>query len=560
MNSSVTPKESDKGVPVNGVSERRALITSFLVLFIPASLLLATIFYAFSRQLQEYELQTTLLREELALNTASEMTALLFEQKLSDLLVLAEGEVVRNYLHDQSLKNWAHMAREFSLLARRKPKYFQVRLIAEDGLEVVRINNENGGQEIVPPGELQNKGSRYYFQETIGLEAGDIYISPLDLNMEHGEIEQPIKPTVRFSTPVFDGYGKKRGIVIINYTPDELLQGVAGNFKTLLGDAVMLNSEGYWLHGAPDEQLWGFMYGSEDTFAKRSPDVWAAISKSSSGRFQAKDGIYVFRKAYPVNRENLGTLENVAEPVTTPANGMNQRYWIYLSHISNSLIEELTAKRMIIATIAYLLLFLVTGIISVLFAKNSVQKRQAFQKLQQYATTDDLTGLANRRELDKIALREFKRASRFARDLSVLMMDLDHFKTVNDTYGHKTGDEVLRHIADICAVSIRGQDFLARYGGEEFIILLPETDIENAGLLAQRICDEIAANPYQDGALVIAVTISIGVSEVEDGDDNIDDLLHRADKALYEAKKRGRNRVVISSEGSFLSHLAMVNE
>jgi diguanylate cyclase (GGDEF)-like protein len=556
----VAPVDSNGNGEKNGFSVPKELISSFLLLFIPASLLLAAIFYIFSTQTHKYELQTTLLREELALNSTSELTSLIFEQKLSDLMVLAEGEVLRNYLHDKSLKNWTRLAREFSLLARRKPKYFQVRFINSEGKEVVRINNSEGGQEIVPHGEMQDKKSRYYFKKAIKLSAGDIYLSAFDLNMEHGEIEQPIRPTIRFATPVIDGYGNKQGIVIINYSPDELLRGVAGNFKTLQGKAVMLNSEGFWLQGAPQEQLWGFMYGSDDTFAKRKPDVWAAISSSEKARYFTDDGVYLFQKAYPLQQQRLGTLENIEQSAMQPLSESDQRYWIYVSHISNEMIDDLTAKRMLIATITYLLLFLVTGIISVLFAKNSVQKKQAFRKLQQYATTDDLTGLANRRELDKIAMREYKRATRFSRSFSVLMLDLDHFKVVNDTYGHTIGDRVLQHVAAICASAIRGQDFLARYGGEEFTILLPESDIESGGKLGQRICDEIAAKPFRHGMQLISMTISVGVSEIEDGDDDVNDLILRADKALYEAKKRGRNQVVISHEGSFFSHLAMLSE
>jgi diguanylate cyclase (GGDEF)-like protein len=522
---------------------------------------LALIFYAFSTQTEEYELQTILLREELSLNSASELTTLLFEQKLSDLMVLAEGEVLRNYLHDQSLKNWTHVAREFSLLVRHKPSYFQVRYIASDGMEMVRINNGDSGQEIVPHRQLQDKGDRYYFEKSISLAAGGIYLSPLDLNIEHGKIEQPIKPTIRFATPAIDGYGKKRGIVIINYTPAELLQGIAGNFKALQGDAMMLNSDGYWLQGGPQGMQWGFMYGIDDTFAKRKPDVWAAISSRMRGRYFTNDGVYIFQKAYPLEQHKLGPLENIDNTMASVASNSNeQRYWIYLSYIPNNLIEKLTAKRMRIAAITYLFLFLVVAVISILFAKNSVQKKLAFRKLQLYATTDDLTGLANRRELDKVALREFKRAIRFSRHFTILMFDLDHFKAVNDNYGHNIGDRVLRHVADICTNTIRGQDFLARYGGEEFTILLPETDIESGSRLGQRICDEIAATPFQYGQHQISQTVSIGASEIEGGDEAVDNLVYRADKALYEAKKRGRNQVVCATAGSFVSHLAMINE
>ncbi|MEW8682630.1 MAG: sensor domain-containing diguanylate cyclase [Candidatus Thiodiazotropha endolucinida] len=560
MSNPVPPVESDGEVEENGFSEHKELILSFLMLFIPASLLLALIFYAFSTQTEKYELQTTLIREEAALNSASELTSLLFEQKLSDLMVLAEGEVLRSYIHDPSLKHWIRVAREFSLFARRKPKYFQLRYIDNSGMEVIRINSDDNVQEIVPQSEMQNKADRYYFKEAMKLALGEIYISPLDLNVERGVIEQPVKPTVRFATPVSDGYGVKQGIVIINYTPNELLQRIADNFETLRGNAVMLNSQGHWLQGVPEEQLWGFMYGRDETYATQKPDVWAAVTSSDKGSFFTDDGVYIFKRAYPLVRNRLGTLENVDETIVPSPSRVEKRYWIFLSHISNSLIEDLTAKRMIVATITYLLLFLVAGVISVLFAKNSVQKKQAFRKLQQYATTDDLTGLANRRELDKVALREFKRATRFTRHLSVLMLDLDHFKAINDTYGHKVGDSVLRHVADICVGSIRGQDFMARYGGEEFTILLPETNIENSSNLAQRICDQIAAMPYQEGQQLISITVSVGASEIEDGDIDFNDLLNRSDKALYEAKKRGRNQVVISTAGEFISRLAVINE
>jgi diguanylate cyclase (GGDEF)-like protein len=324
---------------------------------------------------------------------------------------------------------------------------------------------------------------------------------------------------------------------------------------------MMLNSEGFWLQGGPEGRQWGFMYGIDDTFAKRNPDVWAAIASTEGGIHFTDDGVYVFQKVYPLVQQKLGTLENVDySAIVSPDSGDKNRHFIYLSYISNELIEELTAKRLLIAGITYLLLFLVVGVISFLFARNSVQKKYAFRKLQLYATTDDLTGIANRRELDKVALNEFKRATRFSRQLSVLMLDLDYFKDVNDSHGHDVGDRVLKHLAELFADTIRGQDFLARYGGEEFTILLPETDLQNAARLAQRICDKAALTPYQDRLHLISITLSVGVSEIESSDDDVKALFNRADKALYEAKKRGRNQVVIAHQGRFLSHPALVED
>ncbi|MES9853645.1 MAG: sensor domain-containing diguanylate cyclase [Candidatus Thiodiazotropha sp. L084R] len=471
---------------------------------------------------------------------------MIFVQKLSDLFVLAEGEVLRTYLHDESLKNWVRVAREFSLFARRKPKYMQIRFLDDQGLEVLRINNQEGEQEIVPRQKLQDKSNRYYFKEAIKLDQGVIYISPLDLNVEQGVIEQPIRPTIRFATPVVDGYGVKRGVLIINYDPNEFLLRIKDIFSVRLGGAMMLNSDGHWLLGAPEEQLWGFMYGREETFETNYPEVWSAISSSEKGSFFSDDGLFVFQKTYPLDMSRQGTLENIEfSEMNKPLPQHGMRHWIYLSHISKDKIEELTLKRLMVAAITYLLLFVVTAVISLFFARNAVQKKLAFRQLKQFATTDALTGLSNRRELEKVGNREFRRTQRFNRDLSVMMLDLDHFKDINDTHNHTIGDKVLQHVVEILNNVIRGQDILVRYGGEEFLLLLPETHEKGAKLLAARICSLVADSAFEHGHVRIPVTISIGVSAIAGEDKSYHDIVVRADQALYQAKRTGRNKVVL---------------
>ncbi|MES9925833.1 MAG: sensor domain-containing diguanylate cyclase [Candidatus Thiodiazotropha endolucinida] len=527
----------------NDFSMKRALLVSFLQVFIPISVLFCGIFYIFSNQTQKYELQTIKIREESALKSASALTSTLFKQKLSDLLVLVEGEIMRQYLHNDNIQTWTQVTREFSLLARRKPKYVQIRLMDTDGKEVVRVNNKNEGPNIVPKSQLQDKSDRYYFKEAITFNQGDIYISPLDLNMEQGVIEEPIVPTIRFATPVYDGYGTKRGILIINYTPAELLDKIEDIFDTLAGDTIMLNSDGYWLMGVDDEKLWGFMYGSEETFSSEQPEVWKAIEKNKNGSVTTDTGLYIFQRAYPLNRAGLGSVENIQLRPDADQPRRQDLYWIYVSHISKELLNDLSSIPIYISTIIYLLQFITIGLISGVFAKKAVKKKFASIKLQQHATTDELTGLSNRRELHKTAEMEFKRAYRFNRDYSILMIDLDNFKEINDSYGHSMGDEVLKHNANICLNSTRTEDLLARYGGEEFVMLLPETNIEGARQLAERICQDVREQPFDSGRGPIAVTVSIGVSEIDPDDISYSNILERADTALYQAKREGRNRV-----------------
>jgi two-component system cell cycle response regulator len=165
------------------------------------------------------------------------------------------------------------------------------------------------------------------------------------------------------------------------------------------------------------------------------------------------------------------------------------------------------------------------------------------------AVTDGLTGLHNRRYLDSHLRTLFDRAVSRRRPLSVLILDLDRFKAINDMHGHDGGDEVLREFAYRLRKNVRGIDLACRYGGEEFVVVMPDTEASIAEKVAERIRAEIERNPFAVGkdGLTIGVTISVGVSSVLRRRDKVEDLMKRADLALYEAKTAGRNRVVANA-------------
>ena len=165
-------------------------------------------------------------------------------------------------------------------------------------------------------------------------------------------------------------------------------------------------------------------------------------------------------------------------------------------------------------------------------------------ELRAKATTDELTRLANRRTLFERLAIEYERVQRNpGLRCCLLTIDIDHFKRVNDTWGHAAGDVVLKHVAQTMKQQTRRIDIAARIGGEEFIILLPDTTVENAQALAERIRASVANTPANTGGQQIAVTISIGLSAIHPEDRNDQAALERADLALYEAKHSGRNRV-----------------
>ena len=168
------------------------------------------------------------------------------------------------------------------------------------------------------------------------------------------------------------------------------------------------------------------------------------------------------------------------------------------------------------------------------------------QELERLSTTDPLTGLPNRRFFDMAAQQLLHLSTRNMRPFSVLMIDIDYFKRVNDTYGHAVGDKVLVAVAQACQESIRGADLSTRYGGEEFCFLLSETNSKGAYILAERIRATIAALKFESSNQSFSVTVSIGISECgEDEKVSLKNLLERSDEALYKAKRAGRNRVVI---------------
>lgn len=173
-------------------------------------------------------------------------------------------------------------------------------------------------------------------------------------------------------------------------------------------------------------------------------------------------------------------------------------------------------------------------------------QREHARHLRDQAERDGLTGLYNHRYFVESIQREFERAKRYRRDLSLIMIDLDGFKPINDTCGHPQGDQVLRQISRLLLQTVRFVDIVARYGGDEFAILLPETTSKDAYQMASRILDEIRKSPFLHEKKVFPLSASIGIAASLPSHDSAETLLKEADAALYQAKRGGRDQVVLS--------------
>ena len=179
-------------------------------------------------------------------------------------------------------------------------------------------------------------------------------------------------------------------------------------------------------------------------------------------------------------------------------------------------------------------------------AREIEQRRMLEDELRRLATTDSLTGLLVRRQLFELGVREIERARRNAAPLALIVLDIDHFKSINDTFGHAIGDEVLKTFSGVFCDSLRTVDIVCRFGGEEFVAILPGAGAQAALEVAERLRRNVEAGSLALDAMEIRYTISIGLAVLEDGDTQLNQLIKRADDALYQAKKSGRNRVVLA--------------
>jgi len=177
-----------------------------------------------------------------------------------------------------------------------------------------------------------------------------------------------------------------------------------------------------------------------------------------------------------------------------------------------------------------------------------IELRAVLAQANEITNTDVLTFLPNRRKIINDLQEEVIRSNRYGTPLSISILDIDHFKKVNDTYGHTTGDEALRSVAARFREQIRHPDTIGRYGGEEFLIVLPNSEVKSAAEQAERLCQKIRAMQIEANEHVLSVTISIGIAQFRVGQETWEGFLHRADEALYQAKADGRDRWVIAEE------------
>ena len=272
---------------------RKKNTRQFLIILLPALTLFgAALLFLYSSNSR----QSRALIRERAANSVRIADTMLRHQLgivVSDLQYLAEideaDKAMVGLMREECVKSLVSFA-----LKRRV--YDQIRYLDITGMEALRIDHHGGAPAVVPKGRLQFKGSRYYAAEGLMLMRDEVYISPFDLNVEHGRVEHPLKPMIRFVTPVFDDAGERKGIVVLNYLGRKLLD-VFDQVPSRVDDRMLLlNEEGYYLHSPDSDDEWGFMFEDrhDRTFETRYPEAWKTISSGHSGQFRNGNGLFTY--------------------------------------------------------------------------------------------------------------------------------------------------------------------------------------------------------------------------------------------------------------------------
>ena len=355
-----SPPEHHQAPGENTSSHRIAAWRAYvLTLFVPA-FVLAGMIASFHMFTYRAELREVRGKDSAFVATAREALRREFVLVTSDLAHVIEPEL-RRFLESDEAWFLEDLEAEFVSLSGTKRLYDQVRYIEVDGQELVRVNLIEGLPSLVHSDHLQNKAGRYYFDDTIALEPGQIFVSPMDLNVEHGEVERPLKPMLRFGTAVADRAGVKRGVVLLNYLAENLLDHLS-SIPGSAGSLSLLNGDGYWLLADDPKDEWGFMFGNDRSFASRYPDIWTEMQGSESGQVVLDNGIVTFTTVHPLSegqRSSSGSTE-AYEPSAEDIRADAYR-WKLLSHFTSDQLSALKATHWKWGAIQFLLISLILG-------------------------------------------------------------------------------------------------------------------------------------------------------------------------------------------------------
>lgn len=337
----------------------------FLRLCIPLILILVAVLWLLYRTQVAATLTIMQVNEQQSIRLAKQTIDAVFGVLHGDALYLAEHSSLQQWLDTGDTVAQSRFVADFLAFIRHRHLYDQVCFLDEYGQEVVRINWNDGQPVTVPIEQLQNKSGRHYVQNTLALDEKAVFMSPFELNVEYDIIEQPIKPTIRLSAPVFDSKGKKRGLVALNYRGQRLLNRLRAIAEQSYGSLWLLNVEGYWLLGSHPGMEWGFMYPDRQTLRfdhEYGEDIWSFMLRGSQyGQWTHEKGLFTYAGIAPAESQD----------------DVGGEHWMLVAHIPSSIVAASAAEHARNLVIAFMVLAPLLALLSGVVTYHAVRRQQA---------------------------------------------------------------------------------------------------------------------------------------------------------------------------------------
>ncbi len=299
--------------PVENISPfAPAVLRRLLIAFVIAASVPSVI--VVSLYLQDARHQREILEQEGHYMVAleREFLTLEFDSVRSDLLYLAQQGALKRFLSGDGAARGI-LEREYVKFAENKTVYDQIRCLDSTGKEIIRVNYQNDDARVVPLDELQTKAGRYYYEQAMALDEGQVFVSPFDLNIEHDQIEQPIKPVIRFLTPVSDESGAKRGLLVLNYLGAHLLARLKEVSARIPGQAMVINPAGEYLLAPNRNHEWGWLLGHKHAFRNDFPEAWQQCQQVQRGQFYVRSDLFTFERISPAKSRRPTDSGDVSE-------------------------------------------------------------------------------------------------------------------------------------------------------------------------------------------------------------------------------------------------------
>jgi len=363
------------------MNSNRSILKPFLFYFLSLCIV-TTAIVAIIWKFYTNTVISTYKKEELAtIRMASANLTRDLDQIISDLKLLRLSNNITALFEPNSSSRCAELQKEMVSMILAKRIYDQITIIDKKGMEICRVNYVNGGGRIVAKADFQNKLSRDYFNKSIELNNREIYISPLGLNIENGEIEKPIKPVLFIATPLFDLQGQKKGVLVLSYLADILFHNLEESLVNAIGESMLLNKDGYWLHALDPDDEWGFMFGNNKTFANRYPDAWLRMKESDQGVFRYSNDFLMYQAIYPqlYVRKILKEGKYFLTPEVEGRETVNYR-WLLVSRLSSETLGHLFRDKINYFLGPYFLLIIFSGIGSWIIARSKGSRSKGIFK------------------------------------------------------------------------------------------------------------------------------------------------------------------------------------